>query len=297
MSDFENRLAKNAKHFFKWAKRQHLTAFRLYDRDLPEVPAVVDFYNGYLHLSLYPRRNAEQLEATVRAEASKALEVPAEKVFAKTHRPRVRREGQYERLGSRAVTTVVDEGAAKLEVNLSDYLDTGLFIDHRNTRLQVGREANSRRMLHLFGYAGAFTLHAALGGAETTTTVDLSSTYGDWTRRNLGHNGLSEGPRPPVVTARAVGWLQGSRETFELIVVDPPSFSASKKASRFDVQADHRPLLEDALARLAKGGILYFSTNHQGFELDPQFQAEELTPRSLPEDCRTLWHRCWRFTG
>lgn len=293
MSALSNRLAKNAKHRFKWAKRRGLTAFRLYDLDMPEVPAAVDWYAGYAHVALYPRRNPEELEAEVRQAVEESLELPAEKVFVKTHRRQAWGEEQYERLSSRSVVTVVEEAGAKLEVNLSDYLDTGLFLDHRETRLRVREEAKGKRMLNLFAYTGSFTVHAALGGAAATTTVDLSGTYCDWATRNLALNGVRAGREHRVVAADVLAWLEAERGTYELIVLDPPSFSASKRARRFEVQKDHPRLIALTLERLAKGGALYFSTNYGGFELDPLLDAEEVT--RVPEDFRHAMHRCWRL--
>ncbi|MFT3841717.1 MAG: class I SAM-dependent methyltransferase [Myxococcaceae bacterium] len=287
MSPFANRLAKNAKHRHKWAKRRGLSAYRLYDLDMPDMPAAVDWYAGYAHVALYPRRNAEQVEADARAGVIEGLELPPDRVFVKVHRRQVWGEEQYERVANSSVKTVVEEAGAKLEVNLSDYLDTGLFLDHRETRLKVRAEAKGKRVLNLFAYTGAFSVQAGLGGAASTTTVDLSVNYCDWARHNLALNGL----KGEVIAADVFEWLDRARGEYDLIVLDPPSFSASKKARRFDVQKDHPRLIDAARARLAKGGALYFSTNFQSFELDPSIDAEEIT--LVPEDFRHALHRCW----
>ncbi|MEW5738611.1 MAG: class I SAM-dependent methyltransferase [Myxococcota bacterium] len=303
MSDFENRLKKNAKHRFKWAARQGLTAFRLYDLDVPEWPFAVDWYAGYAHVMEYPRRKQrregtlEQARAEVVRAVGAVLALPPEKIFTKTHEPKPWGEAQYGRHGAQSTTVLVQENGLTFECNLSDYLDTGLFLDHRNTRKRVRDEADGKRFLNLFAYTGSFTVYARAGGAAETTTVDLSNTYADWAERNFRHNGLEPGPRHRVVRADVLGWLETARGPYDLIVLDPPSFSSSKKMERrFEVQRDHRHLVGRVLELLAPGGTLYFSTNFLGFELDARLTpTEELTPRSIPEDFRRTVHRCWRF--
>ncbi len=292
-SAFSNRLAKNAKHRFKWAKRRGLTAFRLYDLDMPEYPVAVEWYGGYAHAALYPRRDAEALEAEVRAGVKEALQLADDHVFVKVHQRKAWGEEQYGRFSRQSVTTVVEEAGAKFEVNLSDVLDTGLVLDHRETRLRVREEAKDKRVLNLFAYTGAFTVHAALGGAASTTTVDLSNAYCEWAGRNLQLNGFHEGRQHRIVVADAAAWLESERGTHDLVVLDPPSFSSSKRARTFEVQRDHPKLIARARERLAPGGVLYFSTNYGGFELDPSIEAEEIT--RVPEDFRHAMHRCWRI--
>lgn len=304
-SDFERRLEKNWRHRERWARRQGLTAFRVYDLDIPEWPFAVDWYAGSVHVMEYPRRrqlrdgSLERSRQEVVRAAAQVLAVSAERVFTKTHAQRPWGDGQYQRRSTSGATVLVREHGLTFECNLSDYLDTGLFLDHRTTRARVGHEARGARFLNLFSYTGAFTVHAAAGGAVETTSVDLSPAYGAWTERNLAHNGLEVGRRHRVVTADVLAWLEGARGPFDLVVVDPPTFSASKKMDRrFEVQRDHRHLLERVGALLAPGGTLYFSTNYLGFELDARLQPdEELTPRSIPEDFRRTVHRCWRFSG
>jgi 23S rRNA (cytosine1962-C5)-methyltransferase len=197
---------------------------------------------------------------------------------------------------------VVEEQGLKFWVNLRDYLDTGLFLDHRLTRSRVCAEAAGKRFLNLFAYTGSFTVYAAAGGARSTTTVDLSNTYLDWAADNLALNGF-RGAQHQLVRADAAPWIEeagAQGERFDLIVLDPPSFSASKMARRFDVQKDHVRLLTATLALLSDGGTLYFSTNFQGFQLDTArltgTTIEELTPGSIPEDFHFKEvHRCWRL--
>jgi 23S rRNA (cytosine1962-C5)-methyltransferase len=306
-SAFRNRLAKNARHFRRWAERQALTAYRIYDRDIPDYPFVVERYGECVHLVEYPRRaqrgeDGEALRAGVLRDVVETLEVPPENVFPKTHLPQPWGRTQYPRLGTLGEDFVVEEQGLKFWVNLADRLDTGLFLDHRLTRARVREAARGKRFLNLFGYTGAFTVYAAAGGARLTTSVDLSNTYLDWTARNLALNSL-DGPAHRLVRADAVSWLTeavASDARYELVVLDPPPFSTSKgMRGTLDVQRDQVRILRDALQLLAPGGALYFSTNYRRFELDPRARAlgafQELTPGSLPPDVRRKdAHRCWQ---
>ena len=302
-SAFGNRLAKNAKHWTKWARRQDLEAFRIYDLDLPEYPLAIDWYLGRVHVMEDPRRSAVRdgsAQATreeVIAAIEEVLQVERPRIFTKTHQQKAWGREQYEKLAGEQAVFVVKENGQQFEVNLSDYLDTGLFLDHRNTRARVRAESQGKRVLNLFGYTGSFSVYAAAGGARETTTVDLSNTYCDWAERNLRLNGFEPGAAHRVLRADVTAWLESAKGPWDLAVVDPPSFSASKKMDRtWDVQRDHRWLIETVGGRLAEGGALYFSTNFLGFELDSALApAEELTPRSIPEDFRRPVHRCFRF--
>lgn len=308
---FENRLRKNARHLRKWARTRGLTAFRVYDRDIPEYQYAVDLYADHVHLVEYPRRRAlgslEEQRATVLAAVTAVLEVPAERIHVKTHLPQPWGRAQYGRVGEGSERLVVEEQGLKFWVNLGDYLDTGLFMDHRLTRARVREEARDKRFLNLFCYTGAFTVYAAAGGASRTLSVDLSNTYLDWAEDNLALNNLSD-PRHTLLRADAMAWVlaqhKAPAETFELIVCDPPSFSTSKKMQgSFNVQRDHVRLLEGLRSLLSPGGVLYFSTNFLGFELKdsalrPYAGVEELTPGSIPEDFqREAIHRCWRLVA
>jgi 23S rRNA (cytosine1962-C5)-methyltransferase len=304
---FRNRLAKNVRHFDRWAGRRNLTAYRVYDRDIPEFPFVVERYAGCVHLVEYPSRarragGSEALRAAVLADVVEVLGVPPARVFSKTHLPRPWGRGQATRLGTSGEELVVEEQGLRFWVNLSDRLDTGLFLDHRLTRARVRAEAAGARFLNLFAYTGAFTVYAAAGGARTTTSVDLSNTYLDWAARNLALN-LLAGAQHALVRADALAWLDRAArgaERWDLVVLDPPPFSTSKgMRGTFDVQRDHLDLLRATLAVVAPGGTLYFSTNYRRFRLDPRASAlgsfEELTPASLPPDVqRADAHRCWR---
>ena len=305
--EFRNRLLRMGKHWKKWARRQGITCFRLYDRDVPEVPLAIDWYDGNLAVAEYVRpHDRTEIEHDMWLERmmetlAEALEVDPQQVTLKRRR-RQRGPAQYERQSEEGRRMLVGEGGHKFEVNLSDYLDTGLFLDHRITRAMVEREARGKRFLNLFGYTGAFTVYAAAGGAAETTTVDLSNTYLDWARRNLQHNGLAHS-RHRMIRDDAVGFLRHQPQRrgglFDLAVVDPPTFSNSKRTPDiWDVQRDHVEVLNLVLDRLAPGGKIFFSTNFRRFK----FQQEELrgatvreiSRQTVPPDFRNKRiHRCW----
>ncbi len=304
---FRNRLAKNARHFRRWAERQDLTAYRVYDRDIPDFPYVVERYGSCVHLVEYPRRAAraegdEALRDSILQDVVETLEVTPEQVFTKTHLPKAWGRAQYPRLGNSGQDFVVEEQGLRFWVNLADRLDTGLFLDHRLTRARVRSQARGRSFLNLFAYSGAFTVYAAAGGARSTTSVDLSNTSLDWTARNLALNSL-QGRGQALVRADALSWLAEAatgKERWDLVVLDPPPFSTSKgMRGTFDVQRDQLRILRAALALLAPGGTLYFSTNYRRFELDESAKGlgtfEELTPGILPPDIQRkdvlrAWH-------
>jgi len=303
---FRNRLLKRAHHLRRWPAKG-ITCYRLYDRDIPEAPLAVDTYEGHLHVAEYdrphdraPGSQADWLDLMVRA-AAEALDVGSGDVFFK-RRERQRGLSQYERQSDEGRTFVVGEGGLKFRVNLSDYLDTGLFLDHRITRSLVRDEAAGRRVLNLFAYTGTFTVYAAAGGARSTTTVDLSNTYLEWARENILLNGLG-GRQHALVRSDVMAFLRAcpGNEVFDLAVVDPPTFSNSKMAEdNWDVQRDHAALLGLLAEHLAEGAVVYFSTNFRRFKLDEAvraaFEAEEITARTIPPDFRNKRiHRCWRM--
>lgn len=306
---FANRLRKNARHLRRWARAQAVTAYRLYDLDMPEWPFTVDWYDGRVQLVEYPssRRSraagaAEKL-ALASTAVERVLEVAPQQLYVKTRRPKIWGEEQYGRLAARPQPFVVEEQGLKFEVDLAAHLDTGLFLDHRTTRARIRDEARGTRFLNLFCYTAAFTVYAAAGGALETTSIDLSNTYLQWAERNLRLNALWE-RRHALVRSDVLRWLgeaAARKEQFDLIVLDPPSFSTSKKmAGTFDVQRDQLRLLSAASELLAPGGSLYFSTHFRGFELEQDLFAdldfEELTPGTIPPDFHQKQvHRCWRI--
>ena len=304
---FANRLTKNARHLRKWPSRG-ITCYRLYDRDIPEIPLAVDLYEDRLHIAEYDRphdrtlaQQADWLDAMVQA-ASLAMGISPDSAFLKQRR-RQRGTDQYNRFANSRSVTDVQEGGLTFRVNLSDYLDTGLFLDHRQTRDMVRNDAEGKRVLNLFAYTGAFTVYAAAGGATSTTTVDLSRTYLDWTAQNLRLNGYAEGPDHQLVRADALTFLHDHAPgaKYDLAIVDPPTFSNSKRLPEdFDVQHDHVELLQRLSPLMSPRGIIYFSTNFRRFRLDDNATkgmiVREISKQTIPPDFRNKRiHRCWRL--
>lgn len=304
-----NRTRKNRRRLKAWLAREGVTCYRLYDRDIPEVPLVVDWYEGRLHVAAYAGRHlrpgdegrgwVEQMARTL----ARALDVADEDCLVKV---RSRQPGgeQYDKLGERRERFEVGESGLKFLVNLTERIDTGLFLDHRITRRLVRDQARGRRVLNLFGYTGAFSVYAAAGGASETTTLDLSNTYLAWARDNMSLNRFA-GPDHQFLRADAMSFLESARAgpggDYDLVVIDPPTVSKSKKMRRdFDVQRDHVWLLGRALDLCSKRGVVYFSTNFRKFRFRggdlPRASAEEITDATIPPDFRDRRiHRCWRL--
>ncbi len=304
---FANRLQKNLKQLGKWARREGIDCYRLYDADMPEYALAVDLYGDWVHVQEYAApRSIDPEKAQARlfdalAAIPQALNVDKSKVIIK-RRERQAGTKQYQRQSSQGQFIEVNEGGVKLLVNLTDYLDTGLFLDHRPLRLRIQREAAGKRFLNLFCYTATATVHAAKGGARSTTSVDLSKTYLDWARRNLSLNGFSDKHR--LEQGDVMAWLAEDRGEYELIFIDPPTFSNSKRMEGvFDVQRDHVQLLDLAMARLAPGGVLYFSNNFRKFQLDEglaaRYALEEISAATLDPDFarNPKIHRAWRLSA
>ena len=302
---FANRLQKNLKQLGKWAKREQVSCYRLYDADMPEYALAIDLYQDWVHVQEYAApRSIDPEKAQARlfdalAAIPQALGIDQSRVVVK-RRERQSGTRQYERQSTQGQFLEVSEGGVKLLVNLTDYLDTGLFLDHRPMRMRIQREAAGKRFLNLFCYTATASVHAAKGGARSTTSVDLSRTYLDWARRNLSLNGFSDKNR--LEQGDVMAWLQACRDEFDLIFIDPPTFSNSKRMEGvFDVQRDHVELLDLAVARLAPGGVLYFSNNFRKFQLDERlaerYAVEEISAQTLDPDFarNTKIHRAWRI--
>ena len=311
MSDitaFANRLGKNAKHYLKWARRHNIEAWRLYDRDIPQFPFAIDVYGGQIHLQEYdtgwlmqPEEYETWLSEVLEAVAFITGFAPAD-IHLK-RRERQKGTQQYEKTGNAGADFIVHEHGRRFWVNLEKYLDTGLFLDHRNTRQRVGEMAAGKRFLNLFAYTGSFSVYAATGGAAASETVDLSNTYLDWARRNFELNGIDEA-RHQIVRADVFQYLQAAAQagkTFDLIVMDPPSFSNSKKMlDILDIQRDHQKLIDGAMALLASDGLLFFSNNLRSFALDEavaqKYAVKDISKQSVPEDFRNKKiHQCWEI--
>ena len=309
---FGNRLRKNLKTLGRWAARAGIDCYRVYDADMPEYALAIDLYRGdklWVHVQEY------EAPATIDADKAKqrlqdalaampsVLDVPPEQIFLKVRRKQ-KGHSQYEKQGSGGKFFEVREGHARLWVNFTDYLDTGLFLDHRLTRTLIGELAHDRDFLNLFGYTGTATVHAALGGARSTTTVDMSRTYLDWAARNMMLNQLT-GPQHRFVQADVTAWLQDAARgpRYGLIFLDPPTFSTSKRMEgTFDVQRDHVELIRNTAELLAPGGALVFSNNHRRFKLDAvalaDFEIVDITRETIPEDFarNARIHQCWKIS-
>lgn len=304
---FAVRLKKRARHLRRWPTRRGVTCFRLYERDVPEIPLVVDRYEDYLHITEYerphdrdPAEHANWLDLMAET-AGEALEVPKQNVFLKS-RQRQRGTKQHGKLAETNQRIEVGEGGLKFLVNLADYVDTGLFLDHRITRQMVRDAAEGKSFLNLFAYTGAFTVYAAAGGARRTCSVDLSAGYLDWAKQNMQLNGFV-GDQHEFIVSDVAQFVHDhpAGEKYDLVVFDPPTFSNSKRTEDdWNVQTDAVPLLEKLLPLVRKGGVIYFSTNFRRFKFEPESlvasEIHEISKQTLPEDFRNRRiHRCWRI--
>ena len=309
---FANRLHKNLRRLGRQLRREGITCYRLYDADLPDYNLVVDVYGDWVHVQEYAPP-AEIDPAKVRRRLEDALSVigtvlqtPPERVVLKQRR-RQRGAAQYERRAGGGAFIPVKEDELTYLVNLTDYLDTGLFIDQRLTRRLVRKLAGGRRFLNLFAYTGTMTVDALAGGSPASTTVDLSSTYLEWATRNLQANGFAAALEPTdaanrLVQADCLRWVAAAEGQYDLVWLDPPTFSNSKKMGRatFDVQRDHADLIRMTARRLlAPGGILLFATNRRGFKLDRHdlggLEVKDLSRATLPFDCARSANRHFVF--
>ncbi|MEN1835109.1 bifunctional 23S rRNA (guanine(2069)-N(7))-methyltransferase RlmK/23S rRNA (guanine(2445)-N(2))-methyltransferase RlmL [Pseudomonas lijiangensis] len=302
---FANRLQKNLKQMSKWVRREGIDCYRVYDADMPEYSLAIDLYHDWVHVQEYAApKSIDPEKASARlfdalAAIPQALNIDKSRVVIK-RRERQSGTRQYERQSAQGQFQEVSEGGVKLLVNLTDYLDTGLFLDHRPMRMRIQREAAGKRFLNLFSYTATASVHAAKGGARSTTSVDLSKTYLDWARRNLSLNGFSDKNR--LEQGDVMAWLQACREEYDLIFIDPPTFSNSKRMEGiFDVQRDQVELIDLAMARLAPGGVLYFSNNFRKFVLDEnlaqRYAVEEITAQTIDQDFarNSKIHRAWKI--
>jgi 23S rRNA (guanine2445-N2)-methyltransferase / 23S rRNA (guanine2069-N7)-methyltransferase len=313
---FANRLMKNRKHLNKWLTREAIHCYRLYDADMPEYAVAVDVYESiapvdtrFVHVQEYeapksidPQKALQRLQEVMHV-IPRVLEVPEDQVYLKVRRQQ-KGSMQYEKLASQQQFHEVLEDGHRFLVNFSDYLDTGLFLDHRITRVMLAKLAAGKRFLNLFAYTGSATVYAAVGGALSTTTVDMSNTYLEWAKRNMVINGFT-GEQHEYVQANCLEWLDSvaGKQHYGLIFLDPPSFSTSKRMqSTFDVQRDHVVLLKKTLKLLEPDGVLVFSNNLRSFKLDYDalgaFAIKDISKATLPKDFERnpKIHQCWRIT-
>lgn len=300
---FENRLRKMYKHYSKLARRQEVGCFRFYDHDLPEFPFAIDLYKDVVHAAEYKRRHGMEDEEhdawlqTCKEMIAGVLEMPVESIYMKERQRKTGRQGQYEKFGEEKVERIVQEGGLSFIINLTDYLDTGLFLDHRITRGMVRDEAKGKRVLNLFCYTGSFSLYAAAGGAASVTSVDLSKTYLNWGKRNMQYNKLYNEDKHTFIHDDVMEVIKNlPSKTFDLIICDPPTFSNSKQMDdTFDVQRDHVMLIKQLLKSCTDGGKIYFSNNYRGFVLDrnsiPTPSIQDITAATTPFDFQGRLHR------
>ncbi|MBD3633549.1 MAG: bifunctional 23S rRNA (guanine(2069)-N(7))-methyltransferase RlmK/23S rRNA (guanine(2445)-N(2))-methyltransferase RlmL [Methylophaga sp.] len=307
---FANRLKKNIKHLAKWARKNKVSCYRVYDADLPDYALAIDLYDDQVHVQEYappkqidPQKAVERLKEAMHI-IPDVMEVPANSVSLKV-RQKQRGSNQYEAQAAQNKRFEVEENGLKFWVNLRDYLDTGLFLDHRDTRLMLMNMARGKDFLNLFSYTGSVTVYAAAGGAASTTSVDMSNTYLGWARDNLELNEL-DGEQHRFIRANCLEWLQAAQqeaERFDLIFLDPPTFSnSSRMEGVFDVQRDHVSLIQMAANLLKPGGQLIFSTNRRDFKmaLDVMegLSLKDISAQTIPKDFERnkKIHQCWLVT-
>ncbi|WP_333011930.1 bifunctional 23S rRNA (guanine(2069)-N(7))-methyltransferase RlmK/23S rRNA (guanine(2445)-N(2))-methyltransferase RlmL [Kluyvera sichuanensis] len=308
--DYANRLRKNLKKYEKWAKQEGIECYRLYDADLPEYNVAVDRYADWVVVQEYaPPKTVDANKARQRlfdiiAATIAVLGIAPNKLVLKT-RERQKGKNQYQKMNEKGDFMEVSEYNARLWVNLTDYLDTGLFLDHRIARRMLGEMSKGKDFLNLFSYTGSASVHAGLGGARSTTTVDMSRTYLEWAERNLRLNGLT-GRAHRLMQADVLAWLRDTDEQFDVIFIDPPTFSNSKRMEdAFDVQRDHLRLMKDLKRLLRKGGTIMFSNNKRGFRMDHDglaelgLKAQDITQKTQSQDFarNRQIHNCWLITA
>jgi len=308
-SMFRNRLTKVYRHLGGLAKKQMITCFRLYDHDLPEFPFCIEIYGDKICLSEYKRRHGmtdeehEEWLSQCLPIMTAVIGIPEHLIF---HRQRQRKEGrlgQYEKLSDSDRFFVIEENGLRFRVNLSDYLDTGLFLDHRLTRSRIRAESMNKKVLNLFCYTGSFSVYAAAGGATSVHSVDLSKTYLAWAESNMKINEIFDPKEHFFIHADVMQYLnQIAGEGFELVIMDPPTFSNSKRMKDFlDIQRDHTGLINQALNAMKSGGVLYFSCNYKKFQLDSSNiksnRIKDITNPTTPFDFHGKLSRyCFRIT-
>lgn len=308
--DYANRLRKNVKKLEKWARQEGIECYRLYDADLPDYNVAVDRYADWVVVQEYappktvdPQKARQRLLDVIAATIT-VLGIAPNKLVLKT-RERQKGKNQYQKMNEKGEFMEVSEYNARLWVNLTDYLDTGLFLDHRIARRMLGQMSKGKDFLNLFSYTGSASVHAGLGGAASTTTVDMSRTYLEWAERNLRLNGLT-GRQHRLMQADVMSWLRETDEQFDLIFIDPPTFSNSKRMEEaFDVQRDHLSLMKDLKRMLRKGGTIMFSNNKRGFRMDHDglaelgLKAQDITQKTQSQDFarNRQIHNCWLITA
>ena len=304
-SPFKNRVRKNYLHLRKWGNRTRTNCFRIYDRDIKEYPLAIDFYDGRFCVHYFTStRESDEPRQDLHDEAMSTLSAlfsaKAPSIYWRTRVKRKKKE-QYEKTGEAKQFFVVSEYGLQFKVNLTDYLDTGLFLDHRETRRLVASMASGKRLLNLFAYTCSFSVHAAAAGALFTKSVDLSNNYTEWGRENFLLNSIPL-KNNVIVREDCLQFLEKERDVYDLIVIDPPTISRSKKMDQmFDIQKDYPFLITKALALLSRDGTLIFSTNSRDFDFDKSlFEGRtifDISKKTIPLDFHNQKiHRCWKIS-
>lgn len=307
---FENRLLKVYKHKSKLAKRQNIVCYRVYDHDLPEFPFCIELYENKVYLAEYLRRHGmtdEEHEAwleTCITKICEILEVRNENVYVKQRKRKANRLDQYQKTDSQKEFFTVMENGLKFLINLTDYLDTGLFLDHRTTRKMVMDICENKRVLNLFSYTGSFSVYAAAGKAALVTTVDLSKTYLQWAEDNFAINLFKNPSKYIFINADVKQYLKTLQpNSFDIVVIDPPTFSNSKKMKDdfLEIQRDHVEMLNDILYALSPNGVIYFSTNYTKFVIEKEkinaTEIRDITKATTPFDFEGRLKRwCYKIT-
>jgi 23S rRNA (cytosine1962-C5)-methyltransferase len=303
---FRNRLTKVYRHSGKLARRQGITCYRVYDHDIPEFPFCIEIYEDKIYVAEYKRKfeMGEQAHEIFLEESliviSEVLEVSVDKIYIRERKRKPGRLGQYQKVSDEQEFFTVKEAGLQFKVNLTDYLDTGLFLDHRITRGMVKEESKEKRVLNLFCYTGSFSVYAASGGASSVTSVDLSKTYLQWAEENIQLNDLKG--QYQFVHADVKQFLQTLKPaSFDLVIMDPPTFSNSKRMKDFlDIQRDHVELLNETLQAVTDEGVIYFSTNYSKFVLEKESikarEIKDITRATTPFDFEGKLQRwCYRL--
>ena len=299
---FRNRLEKVFRHRNKIARKQGISCYRLYDHDLPEFPFIIELYENLVYVSEYKRDHSlndaehEQWLGDSIKTVSDVVQVPESSIYSRLRQRKQGRHGQYQKLGNEQNELIVKEAGLKFIVNLTDYLDTGLFLDHRITRSMVKERSSDKAVLNLFCYTGSFSVYAASGKAKKVTSVDLSNTYLNWAKRNMLNNSFNDDTNE-FIAADVMSYIPTVETgTYDIIIADPPTFSNSKKMSDiFDVQRDHVSLINQCIRLLKKGGTLFFSTNNQKFQMMKEnidaVSVKDITAATTPFDFAGKLHR------
>lgn len=301
-----NRIRKNYRHIRKWARRTETNCFRIYDRDIPAYPVAIDFYDGRYNVNYFGKgldsdEVPQELVDQITAALQMILAADPDLIYFRT-RAKTKQTRQYEKKGESGEFFTVQEYGIKFLINLENYLDTGLFLDHRETRHLVAQRSSGKGILNLFSYTGSFSVHAAMAGARFTKSVDMSNTYTEWATKNFLLNDLTLN-KNIVLRADCLKFLQSEQEKYDIIIIDPPTISRSKKMDQlFDIQVDYVFLITKALALLKPEGTIFFSTNMRKFVLDqnqlPPCKIRDISKKTLPIDFRDeKIHYCFEITN